>query len=150
MTSRTIRIETGGKAYGGQIGVIRRTSLGYGDRGAFTADLSIEWSGGGVSVGGYVLDTKQPGVDAGGGSRVRDREGTAFGLDHIIWILRTVGVDRWEQLVGKEVIVLFDGESVVGAQSVGIASTTDEYEVLILKDHAVMWVERFKEVKGND
>ncbi|QTF70594.1 hypothetical protein [Arthrobacter woluwensis] len=147
MTSRTIRIETGGKTYGGQIGVIRRTSLGYGDHGVFTADLAVEWSGGGVSVGGLVLDTRTH--DAEHEGRPITREGTAYGLDHLIWILRTVGVDRWEQLVGKEVIVLFDGESAWGAQSVGIASTTNEYEVLILKDHADMWRERAEDQRND-
>lgn len=132
--TRTITIESGGNAYGGQIGTIKSTRLGYQDHGILTADLAIEWPGGGVSVGGYSLDTKK--------DDSYDREGTAYGLDHIIWIMRTVGVERWEDLVGKQVIVLFEGQSTWGARSVGIASTTDEKEVLVLKEHAEMWKER--------
>jgi hypothetical protein len=73
--------------------------------------------------------------------RFSHREGTAYGLDLIVQILRTVGVGSWEQLVGKHVIVLFKGRSLLGGTSAGIASLVDD-RVLILKDHAAAWSDR--------
>lgn len=137
--TRKIIIETGGKTYTGQIGTITKTTLGYQDHGILTADLLVEWPGGGVSVGGFCLDQPR---DRESGDYTR--EGTAYGLDHIIWILRTVGVEKWEDLKGKQVIVVFEGEGLWGSRSVGLAHATDENEVLVLADHAAMWKEREK------
>lgn len=131
--SRTLIIQDGENEYGGQIGTIRATRLGYEDHGILTADITVEWPGGGVSVGGYCLD--QNDKDRGRGSR----KGTAYGLDHIIRILEVVGVSKWESLVGQKVIVLFNGTSVWGAQSVGLAHATDEGKVFVMKEHAEYW-----------
>src|SRR5690606_28267458 len=118
---RTIRIEHNGIAYGGQVGTITATRLGYQDHGILTADLTIEWPGGGVSVGGFALDEPR---DREG--KDHSRKGTAYGLDHIIRIIETVGVEKWEDLKGERVIVLFEGASAWSSQSVGIAHVTDE------------------------
>lgn len=134
--SRTINIEHNGKQYGGQIGTIVSTTLGFESHGIMTASLGIDWFGGGVSVGGFCLD--QPKNRDGGDYW---REGTAYGLDHIIRILETVGVETWEKLKGQQIIVLFEGKSLWGSQPVGIASTTDESKIFILKDHAKEWIE---------
>lgn len=136
MATITTTIENGGKTYAGRIGTIRRTALGTQDHGIVSATLHVEWHGGGIGAGGYCLD----------GSRKDDngkhlgRFGTAYGLDHIMRILETVGVDRWEDLPGKQVIVLFEGASVWGATSCGIAGITNE-KVLDFKDHAESFVE---------
>lgn len=132
--SREIAIQHNDVEYGGQIGTIRSTSLGYESHGILTASLTIEWTGGGVSVGGFCLDEPRD-------REVRDytRRGTAYGLDHIIRIIETVGVENWEALKGQQVIVLFEGRSALGSMSVGIASTTDESRVLVLKEHAAAW-----------
>ena len=134
MSGRSIAIEHNGKTYGGQIGTIKSTRLGYQDHGILTADLNVEWAGGGVSVGGFVLD-KPRDRDASDYTR----EGTAYGLDQIIRILETVGVERWEDLKGQQIIVLFEGESVWGSQAVGLAATTDDEKVLVLREHAEAW-----------
>ncbi|PZR55273.1 hypothetical protein DNL40_02565 [Xylanimonas oleitrophica] len=137
---RTITVEHGGKTYGGQVGTIESTTFGTTDHGIVTAMLHVKFDGGGIGVGGMVLDT--PRKDEVGKSL--GREGSAYGLDLLMWIMRTVGVDRWEKLPGKQVIVLFDGgrSSYLGSTSVGIAHITDEREVLILDDHAKTWRER--------
>lgn len=129
--SRTITIETTSGKYAGEIATIESTRLGYQDHGILTADLTLRiGTSGGVTVGGYALDTAR-------GERSSDgRQGTAFGLDQIIWILRTVGVSKWEDLKGKQIIVLLDGAQ---GRAVGIASTTDESEVLDFKQHAQAW-----------
>lgn len=134
--TRTLIIQDGDSEYGGQIGTIKSTRLGYEDHGILTADIVVEWPGGGVSVGGYCLD--QNDKDSGDWSR----KGTAYGLDHIIRILEVVGVQKWESLVGQKVIVLFNGTSSWGAQSVGLAHATDEKKVLVLKEHADYWREK--------
>lgn len=136
MSARSITVEHGGVEYGGQIGTIKSTHLGGEDHGILSAMLHVEWSGGGVGAGGYCLD-EPTNRDA----RDYTRRGTAYGLDHIMQIMATVGVTGWEKLVGKQVIVLFEGRSAWGAQCVGIASTTDEDKVLIFKEHAAKWRE---------
>ncbi len=91
--SREILIEHNGVEYGGQIGTIKSTSLGYESHGILTASLTVEWSGGGVSVGGFCLDEPK-----GRDGRDYSRRGTAYGLDQIMHIIGTVGVERWEDL----------------------------------------------------
>jgi hypothetical protein len=143
VTTRTLTIEHGGSTFMGHIGTIKATSLGYEDHGILTASLTVEWQGGGVSVGGFCLDTPRD-------RQAKDyaRKGTAYGLDHVIRLMETVGVDRWEDLKGKQVIVLFDGptRSTLGLMSRGIASTTDESKVFVLKEHADLW----RELEGGD
>jgi len=48
--------------------------------------------------------------------------------------METVGVEKWEDLPGKHIIVLFEGTSIWGATSVGIAGITND-KILIYKDH---------------
>lgn len=134
MNNRRIVIDHNGATYGGQIGTIKSTRLGFRDHGVLTASLTVEWVGGGIGLGGFVLDEPK---DREG--RDYTRTGTAYGLDHIIRIIETAGVDEWEQLVGQQVIVLYQGESAWGSQSVGFASTTNEAKVLIFKEHAEAW-----------
>lgn len=130
-----ITVEHDGKSYSGQVGTIRSTRLGYEDHGILTVNLDISFEGGGIGVGGFCLD--EP---AERGNYKAGRRGTAYGLDHIIRILETVGADRWEALPGKQVIVLYSGSAGWGGMSVGIASTTTD-KVLVLKDHAALWVD---------
>lgn len=129
-------IEHDGKTYSGQIGTIKRTSLGVEDHGIMTAMLHIEWKGGGIGAGGNTMDEPRKGEDG----KHLGRFGTAYGLDHIMRILETVGVDKWEQLPGEKVIVLFEGPSWIGSTASGIAGITNE-TVLNFKDHAASFIE---------
>lgn len=133
MTTRTITIEHEGETYSGQIATIESTSLGFEDHGILTAMLHCSWQGGGVGVGGFCLDQPKD-----KNSRDYSRAGTAYGLDHIIRLIETVGVGSWEKLTGREVIVLFKGKSMLGATAAGIAGVTND-KVLILADHAAAW-----------
>ena len=110
----------------------------YEDHGILTAYLHCEWPTGGISVGGYGLD------EHAGDKGEYKREGNAFGLDHLMQIMKTVGVDTWEKLAGKHVIVLFPGTpgSTWGSSAVGIANATDESLVLDFKEHAQSWKDR--------
>lgn len=130
--SRTITIEHGGTTYYGTIATINRTTLGYEDHGTMTAFLSCGWAGSGISVGGYSLDRYDQSQDR--------RIATAYGLDHIITILRTVGVDTWESLAGREVIILFEHKNPLGRTAAGIAGLTNG-KVMIFAEHAATFPE---------
>ncbi len=133
-TGITVKVEHNGTTYDGTIGTIKSTHLGDEDHGIVTAYVHVEWPGGGIGVGGYCLD-KPLKVD---GKFIR-RQGTAYGLDHLMQIMATVGVDRWEKLPGKQVIVLFaEGNSGWGGKSVGLAGTTNG-QVFVLAEHAETW-----------
>jgi hypothetical protein len=128
-----ITVEHDGVKYAGTIATIKSTRLGYEDHGVLTASLTCEWKGGGVSVGGFVLDEPKS-----ADRKDYSRRGTAYGLDHIIRIIETVGVSRWEALVGSHVVVLSEGRGGLGSRSVGIAGMDNE-KVLILQQHADQW-----------
>ena len=134
MTSkRTLTVEHDGTTYYGHVATIDATTLGWEDHGVLSAMLHTSWSGGGVSVGGFCLDKSTGAPDY-------ERRGTAYGLDHIMRVMETVGVRNWEDLKGRQVIVLFDAENSWGSTSKGIAGLTND-KVLILKDHAESWRE---------
>lgn len=129
MGNRSITVNHGGTTYFGEVATIKTTALGYKGHGIFSAYLTCEWPGSGIAVGGFSLDTP----DGTGG-----REGTGFGLDHVIRIMETVGVSQWEKLAGRQVIVLFPEAGTWGSSAVGIASLTDD-KVLIFREHADLW-----------
>lgn len=136
--SRTIEIEHNGETLHGVVMRIKSTSLTIEDHGIVTAYLHCEGDGSGIGVGGYCLD--QPVKDADG--KFLRREGTGYGLDHIMQILNTAGVGSWEKLPGLNIIVLHETPSVWGSTAVGFAHISDEKKVLIFKDHAEAWEEK--------
>ena len=135
--TRTISIEHGDKTLYGHVATIESTTLGYESHGILSAYLTLSWGSNGISVGGYCLDQPRD-RDADDYTRI----GTAFGMDHIIRILETVGVESWESLKGQQVIVLFKDKHSWGSAAVGIAHAIDEEKVLILKEHAAEWREK--------
>lgn len=78
---------------------INATMLGIEDHGIFTAYLTLDYGGSGQSFGGWSLCTPQP------NSKPVKRIGTAFGADFIMEVLRVVGVNSWEDLIGSYVRV---------------------------------------------
>ena len=128
---RVITIEHDGTTYYGDVMRIKSTMLGYEDHGILTAQLYCEGDGCGVAVGGFCLDNPSDGPGY-------DRRGTAYGLDHLIRIMETVGVSSWEALAGKDVVVLRESEHGWGSVSVGVAGLLND-RVLILKEHAEVW-----------
>lgn len=135
-TTRTLTIEHDGKVYSGQPARIDKTSLGWEDHGILTAYLHCSWAGGGISVGGFCLDSSTGAPDY-------SRRGTAYGLDHLMRIMETVGVTGWEKLPGQQVIVLFEtepGGSTWGMQAAGIAALIDD-RIFICKAHAEEWLD---------
>lgn len=83
---------------------ISSTMLGYEGHGIMTWWLTLEWDGGGVGLGGYVL-------------------GGQSGIDSIEEILKTVGVETWEELKGKYVVLESEG---IGGRAIGIRNLIKE------------------------
>lgn len=139
MSARSLTIEHDGRTLQGKVMTIESTSLTVEDHGIVTAWLHCKEPGSGIGVGGYCLDA--PVKDADG--KFLRREGTAYGLDHIMQILTTAGVWAWEKLPGVAIVVLFEGEgSTLGRSAVGFAHLTETDKVLIFKDHADEWRDR--------
>lgn len=137
MSERTITIEHNGTTYYGKVATIKSTMIGVEDHGILTAYLHCDGDGWGIGVGGYGLD--QP-VTVDG--KFSHREPTAYGFDHIVQMARTVGVNTWEKLPGREVLVLFDSPNSWGGTAKGIAHISDESKVFILAEHAEAWKQR--------
>jgi hypothetical protein len=133
-SKRTLTIEHNGQTYYGHIAKIESTMLGLEDHGVVTAYLHLKWDGSGIGVGGYCLDTPVKKPDG----THSHREGTGYGLDHIMRLTQTVGVSTWENLTGADVIVLFTTESSWGSMAKGIAGLHNG-KVMILKEHAEQW-----------
>ncbi len=135
MNARKLIVTHNGKDYAGSVMKIENTMLGAEDHGILTCYLHCKAESSGVGVGGYSLDTPAP------TGKTFEREGTAFGMDHIKQMMRVVGVSRWEDLPGKHVVVLFEGSGGWGGMSCGIAHVTED-RVLVMKDHAAAWKAR--------
>lgn len=135
--NRTISINHNGKTYAGQVVTIKSTRLGWEDHGILSAMLHCEYPGGGQGVGGFCLDMPVPREERK--PNELDRVGTAYGLDHLMQVMWTAGVDRWEKLPGTSIIMLATGRGGPGSISVGFAHLTDDKRVFILKDHADQW-----------
>lgn len=80
---------------------IESTMLGEEDHGIFTCMLSLDFGGSGVGFGGYGLDDWNESLNR--------RVGTAYGLDCLKLILKTLDVSTWEKLPGTYIRVELTG-----------------------------------------
>lgn len=139
--SKSLIVNHNGKDYLGEIGSIRSTRLGYEDHGIFTASIDIYFGGGATGQGAGFMR-----LDRGYRPDPNDYKtisvGTAYGMDHIIQIMRAVGVETWEALTGKQVIALRNDSY---GTIEGLANTLND-NVVVFKEHA----EQFKEKWGNE
>lgn len=69
------------------------TQLGYEDHGIMTCWLILEGDGWGCGFGGYSLDEWE--------ADKKERTGTKIGFDAIIQLMKTLDVEKWEDLKGK-------------------------------------------------
>ena len=76
-----------------ELGKIISTHLGIEDHGIMSFMIVFDFGGRGRGFGGYALDTYD--------EKLKKRVGTAYGMEVIMRILNAVGVDKWEDLVGK-------------------------------------------------
>lgn len=143
MSIMEITIDHEGTKYFGQVVKIEKTTLGYDeDRSIFTSWLHLNGGGWGQGAGGYALDTLAEPRSIGVIPPPGGRRATAYGMDFIIQVLKTVGVSLWEEVKGKQVIALYAGDKVHYNNGVvlGIADLSGE-RVFIFKDHATEWNE---------
>lgn len=126
-------IEHNGVEYQAHVATIERTHFGSEDHGIVTAYLHLKWGSSGIGVGGMCLDS--PKKDESG--KYLRRIGSAYGLDHLMQLMATVGVDSWEKLPGKRVFVLFPNNG-WGSIASGIANI-DTGKAFILKEHSEEW-----------
>jgi hypothetical protein len=143
--SRSIRVTAhDGVIYAGQLAKIDKTELGWEDHGILSAMLFCSWDGAGIGVGGFCLDQPVPRDEATAVGELFGlrRRGTAYGLDHLMRIIETVGVTSWEALTGASVIVLFpEGNDGPGSRAVGLAGVHND-RTLVLAQHAELWRQR--------
>lgn len=123
----SITVQHNGTTYYGTVMRVKSTHLGGEDHGIFTAYLHCEGRGTGVGLGGRGMDSYD--------KETKKRVGTAYGLDLIAQMIRTVGVSAWEKIPGNDVIVLHKERSMLGSIPAGFADITAE-RVLIFEDHA--------------
>ena len=83
-----------------QNGRIESTMLGYEDHGILTCWLNLTFSGSGQGFGGYGLDS--PPAERKAGFHRRPSVVAGFWIARI---LKTIGVEKWEDLKGKYVRV---------------------------------------------
>ena len=113
-----------------KIAKIRSTHLGYEDHGIFTAWLDVDYGGSGQGVGMYCLD--EPIHDDEG--KFVGRVGTKGGMDFIIGIVKACGVETWEKVAGRTILVLTESDD-WNAKVVGIKPLpTERGETLIFAD----------------
>lgn len=74
---------------------IQSTDLGPVSHGCMQFWINLDYGSSGQGFGGFILDNYDESKDK--------RVGTAYGLMAIMEVLRVVGVDKWEDLVGKSV-----------------------------------------------
>ncbi len=76
---------------------ITKVRLGYEDHGILTCFLDLDYGSLSQGFGGYTLDSYD--------EAKKERVGTAYGMEFLIRIMKVVGVENWEDLVGKHVRV---------------------------------------------
>lgn len=72
---------------------IKSTMLGIEDHGILTAMITVDFGGSQQGFGGWAFD-KYDG---------KTRVGTAWGMEWIRRLLETIGVEKWEDLIGQVV-----------------------------------------------
>lgn len=105
---------------------IKSTRLGYEDHGIFTHAIDVEYDSGMCqSIGMNIMDTPIP-YDKEK-EEFKGREGTAYGMDCIIGILKGAGVEKWEDLPGKYIWVISNDDNKMNSMPIGIMRVFAKY-----------------------
>ena len=81
--------------------LITQVDLSMADHGCFTLEMTLDGGGWGVVYGGYCLGKGFIGAD--------EFEGSAVGMEYLMRIMDTVGVEKFQDLKGKYVRVATKG-----------------------------------------
>lgn len=125
-------IEINGKNYYPELGTIDGTMLGIEDHGIMSFFLYIDYLNGGTQgSGGYALDGYNKEHEKN--KKLYSRTGVAGSILLIRRILETVGVSNWEDLKGKKVFALREGDT-FNALSRGLMSANDPDKYFLFED----------------
>lgn len=94
-----------------RIAKIRKTFLGYEDHGMLTAILDVDYGSSSQGVGLYCIDAYD--------EETKERKPTIECGRWVQGILRACGVDSWEKVQGRTIIVMLDGDG-WNAKPIGI------------------------------
>lgn len=83
------------------LGVITAAALGFEDHGILTASITLDYGGMSQTVGGFAMSVSA--------NHPPDEwaNATPLAADFIIGVLNAVGVERWDQLVGRHVLAIW-------------------------------------------
>jgi hypothetical protein len=95
-----------------RIGKIERTTLGFEDHGILTAWLHCNYGSSAQGLGGYALDGP---YDKEAKVRLPNAECGRW----VVGVMKACGVQSWEKVAGRTVIVMMDGDG-WNARPVGI------------------------------
>lgn len=98
-----------------RIAKIEKTMLGVEDHGILTAMLTVNYGGSGQGIGGYTLDEPIRDKD----ENFLGRRGTAFGMEWVQRCIAACGVESWEQVKGRTVLIVMDSDE-WNAKPIGI------------------------------
>lgn len=122
---RSMSLVINGETYEGTLARITKTILGPEDHGIFTAQVYLEWGGSGTAIGGHYFGV----VDAGEGKWFPNQ----YGLNWIAGVMYAAGVRCWEDLRGREIVMLHPagtGYNRAGMNAVGVAHPIDDRSFL--------------------
>ena len=92
-----------------ELGIIESTQLGFGDHGIFTFCINFDFGSSGQGFGGIGLNDYD--------KEKKKRIGSVFGGTVIMRILEAVGVEWWDDLIGKEMWVYRDRMKIHGIEA---------------------------------
>lgn len=133
--NRQILIEHDGITYQAEVATIKRTCLGYEDHNIPSFDIEFAGPSWGQCLGAR-------GIERNAGIILK-----GLALTFIFDVIDTVGVRSWEQLPGRQVLVLREGAG-RGGMIAGIANLVEENKILILDTLFEDWADRWKETHG--
>lgn len=117
---------------------IRKTMLGYEDHGILTFSIDLEYVEPGFGIGstgqGFGNFCMDRHVDKKDPEYIGRRRGTEFGCDLIVGLLWSVGVDKWEDLMGQFVWVQSEHTQVHRIMGIKTNNILDPKEVAMLYD----------------
>lgn len=126
----TLSLTHNGITYNAVPGTIARTALGT-HQGHASALLVVRLPDGILlDIGDYVLDWPRP--DRSG------TEGTAFGMDYLLHVMRAAGVPFWEEMIGRPLMVLFQAGKSDRRRAYGLARA-DGTHAFVFAELSAAW-----------
>ena len=123
-TIETTFTTSDGRLFSAELGRVESTMIGIEDHGVMTARLSFGFDGTGQGTGDYVLDGKPS--EPGG-----DRTPHVICGAYIAALIKVCGVDSWEQIKGRPLLVLREGK---WGRILGLADPFKADNYLVFKD----------------